>query len=80
MIVCPLRAVGGSGEVMAIKVVRCVGCGHKVLEGTCDRSGFCLACMVDRLATDTSLEDALAEIAADERERALAKLDRDEAN
>jgi hypothetical protein len=60
-----------------IKAVRCLGCGHKVLAATCNSLGRCVSCKLDELDRDKTLEAALAEIEADERDRDLARLDRE---
>lgn len=55
----------------SVKVRRCSGCGHKVLEATCNRAGYCVACMLAEIANDSTLETLLAKIRDDKRLDAL---------
>jgi len=52
------------------KTIRCTKCGLKVIKSTCDDDGYCVACQIDKPVRDSQRE----------RECAMAKLDRDEAN
>ena len=60
-----------------VRAVRCLGCGHKVLEATCNSLGRCVACALDEIERDETLDHMLAEIANDTSlDDAFAELDR----